>query len=654
MLLFVFLPSAVLAGIEFAIVGLGVVALYALPGLLLFWRAGERQLWMLAVGAAISIAGLLFFVATVGWIAEGVAGLLPLGAGIGLVLVWRRMRPPTMRRFSLSPDWSLAVLLLLQIGAVLPVYMAVGRLEENDTLFHAFFNADFFKHLSHTQAIANQGLPGADLFSAGGTLRYYWLQYLLPATALRVVPSADPVGALLAMQHYQNLLLTTLLYALCRSFSVGPRVAAMAVALGLVTLSLDGLGVALSSLGDAWWDVARGINVESWDLGLNLGLDRAAAMSSLFRLYLYVPQHQLALACFVAWLVLLRTMPEFWLRAVLLLPLPGISWMTGGGALLVAACLEVSWAWSRRRFDALLPLFASALGGVLFVFLSGQFNNTALGDPFIHRDFGDLLASTTERLLLAVWSVFSSFGLLALLGFIGVVQKLADTREDWPPRSLPSQLFVFVLLLWLAVSVTVDSPGLLIEAQLKTSFLFIPVLVLGTGLLLLRWPFKEWLPGLRASLTVVLLLGLPSMAHDIIWHLSPLERWIVRVPVVDRTAMHWIRQHTPAGALFQQYPEHPFLLDGRDVWLPVFAGRAVAYAPRSAHVQESGRAAMDLFSVQTSVAERQKLAVQLNLEYLYLSASLQPNEYRELAAEFARAGWRPIYDQHSVSVWALR
>jgi hypothetical protein len=215
-------------------------------------------------------------------------------------------------------------------------------------------------------------------------------------------------------------------------------------------------------------------------------------------------------------------------------------------------------------------------------------------------------------------------------------------------------MLALVLMLWLAVSNIVDSPGLLIEAQLKTSFLFIPVLILGAGLLFLRWPFKAWLPGARAGLAFVFLLGLPSMAHDLVWHLRPEGQWIVRVPAADRVAMEWISKQTPVDALFQQYPEQPFLLGGREVWLPVFAGRAIAYSPRSAYGFHVEKAATDIFSIQTDTAERRRLADTLDLDYLYLSASLQPNEYSALAAEFARTGWRAVYQQSSVSVWALR
>jgi hypothetical protein len=579
--------------------------------------------------------------------------MLPLGVGFAMTIIWWRM-PSTNTSFPLPPiEWPLVSLVLLQIVFVLPVYLAVGRTDGNDFLFPAFFNADFFKHLSHTQAIANQGLPAVDLFSAGGRLHYYWLQYLIPASALKMWPGVDTVGALLAMQHYQNLLLTTLLYALCRSFKVKSSVAAIAVGLGLVTLSLDGLGVALNNLGDDWQEVVRQVNVESWDIGTNFGLTWTGSASSLFRLYLYVPQHQLALIFFVAWLILFRTMPELRLRAMLLLPLPGISWMTGGGALLVALCLELWRAWNQRHYGFLQPVLTAVLAGVLFVFLSDQISSQAVRDPFIQRDFAGL-PPATERFLLSVWTILSSFGLLAILGSIGVVQKLFDLQESWNTNLLPVLTLVLILLLWLAVSVTVDSPGLLLEAQLKTSFLFIPVLILGTSLLFMRWPFKEWLPGLRAGLVFVFLLGLPSMAHDLIWHLRPEDRWVVRVPVADLAAMQWIKQHTPVDALFQQYPEAPFLLGGREVWLPVFAGRAVAYSPRSAFVSQSGKAATDIFRIQTAVAERRRLAGILNLDYLYLSASLQPNEYTALAAEFARTGWRAVYQQGLVSVWALR
>jgi hypothetical protein len=118
--------------------------------------------------------------------------------------------------------------------------------------------------------------------------------------------------------------------------------------------------------------------------------------------------------------------------------------------------------------------------------------------------------------------------------------------------------------------------------------------------------------------------------------------------------MEWISKQTPVDALFQQYPEQPFLLGGREVWLPVFAGRAIAYSPRSAYGFHVEKAATDIFSIQTDTAERRRLADTLDLDYLYLSASLQPNEYSALAAEFARTGWRAVYQQSSVSVWALR
>lgn len=379
-------------------------------------------------------------------------------------------------------------------------------------------------------------------------------------------------------------------------------------------------------------------------------------MSSLLRLNLYVPQHQLALLIFIAWLIVLLRINVYgknlpgWL---MLLPLPGISLMVGGAAGIVALAIEVfKKRTGRFNTDAFLTFLAVIVSWV-FVYFAGIIGHKFLADPFINRDFQGLPPGGL-RVVLTPLYLFTSFGLLFLLGVWGVARHFLDRHSAGVNNGhLPLVLLLSIWLVLCLAELTVSHPGLAVEAELKISFLFLPGLILGAALFLNSAMTQARKTKFPVVLAIVLLLGIPSTLHDVYWHMAPARQWQVVVPRADVQALHWIKGNTPVQARFQQYPEQPFLLGGQDSWLPVFTGRGVVFAPRSPYGAVAEKDMKELFEPKIAVYRKLELVDKHVIEYLYLSRYLQPDSYTSLDAQFTQAGWRAVYRNAGASVWRV-
>ena len=189
--------------------------------------------------------------------------------------------------------WVFVVPAVATLAAALITYSAITLAPEGLTV-RAWFNADGFKHLGHVQSLVTLGLPARDIFGAGEPLSYYWLFYVIPATSAALNDNA--AGSLIASGLVQTFGFWILIYGLLRSAGANARWAALLALVAWLSPTPDGF-VALAGSEWSFAKVATQINVE----GIGSGLLNAFP---LFRLSLYVPQHQLMLAGLLSWAVL--------------------------------------------------------------------------------------------------------------------------------------------------------------------------------------------------------------------------------------------------------------------------------------------------------------------------------------------------------------
>lgn len=654
------LASCVIAGVSATLYAWLTWLLLALPGLVLLHRSRPTLAqWALASLSGIAVTLLVSIL--VGLILGELP--LPLMAAIAAVLALAAnsiRRREAIRAESALPEtlWELVVPLIALSLAVLPLYQ-VGSEFAGAHHFHAFFNADYFKHIAHSEELARGEFPPLNPFAAGQGLHYYWAFYLLPATVIRLSGfDVSGVEALLAVGLLQTGTLGLLAFGLCYRLSGGgAKSAAVAVILTLLSLSWDGLAALLD------WGIAQQtgravamINQEKLEFTAFFGADGHLAGSTWQRLCLYLPQHQLALLLFFAWAWLFavsgseRSDTTRWLRVLLLLPMPLISFLVG---LLAAVTMVLCELFRDPRFNSALIWGAALVLALCLLVPAGILSITpsehAL-DPFLSRGY-KVLVPLSERIGWMLPQLVTTFGVTLPLGVAGIGLLLSAPRRERSLIILPGITLSVALLCYLVAELLLEG-RLRVETELKTSFLLLAGLMMGSTLFLSRLPPVIGVWRLFYVVCLMLLLGgVASPVHDLVWHASFQPAYDVAVPEADMQALRWIRKNTPVDTVFQQPLEAPFLLGGRDAWVAVIGARRVAVTERAGGVAETLlSAARELFDPLVSRETRARDLQQLQVDYIYLSRSQLKEAFEQLTDLFTTEGGRVVYRNADVVI----
>ncbi|MFN2240192.1 MAG: hypothetical protein ABR524_12460 [Thermoanaerobaculia bacterium] len=627
----------------------------AVPGYAFFRAASLRSPihFVLAsvVGIAASLSGVAIVGTIVGSFSIAVIALVPPGIALvaWFIPLWPDERAMRMVRSSPAAVVPAFIALALAVPPLITVGLSLGEA----SYYAQFFNADFFKHTAHVEGIVRGALPPQDSFAAGHRLSYYWLQYLLPAAAVLIQPltiTAD--RAVLAIGLVQTAVLGIALFAAAHRITGGGRRAGVAAAvvactLALLSLSLDGLNQQLLPSAAPPLKRMMAFNQSPADITMLLGARSAIANVGFVRLNLYTPQHQLALILLATWVALVprrgaeeRSRMARMARLALIFPLPGISFMTGGVSAVIMAAGEWVLAGGRRaRFAG--PLMLAA--GIGFCFLTGMLEPSAVkGDPFLRFMTGER-PPLWERALWAPAQILTGFGLTAFL-----------TLALWLRlRRFPIILGLTVFLPLSVILLVEGLPGsrIIMEAQYKTSYVLHLGLLLGTALWL---RLRTWRghPFVSSAAVILLVAGLISPLHDIIWFSTIGRAGTTAIPSSDMEALRWIRRSTPREWVFQQALEYPTILGGRDSWVPIFGGRAVRLAPRSSWATEPALERVSaLLDARVPTREREALARELEVDALFVSRTLQPSGFDALTASLEAGGWIPLRRDENTGVW---
>jgi len=638
------------------------VTVFASPGFFLLGQDSLKSLSGAALAAAVGIGATISAVAGIGWLTGRFSLGLVVTASVllclGFHLVRARVAPPLLgddpqRVWAVIGIWAVLAMIFLP-------YAFVGADTGGGFAYRPFFQADFFKHMGHTYAVTHGELPPVDLFSCRGSLHYYWLSYLVPATAVTISGgSATAQEAVLLVGLAQTVLLALLLFAAARALSGSPKAAAAATALGFLCLTLDGplflIKGARLLLRNPGIEIDW--NPEWMDLSSALGLGHLD-VNSLHRLCLYVQQHQLAVVFFVAWIVL-ATLPKterVWAitlaKALLVLPLFGTSFLVGAVATTVVILTELSAARNSGNWSDAAAAIVCTLVSAFFFFGTGMAATQSLvGVPLLdpNPNFLERLVSAASLPL----SVAHNWGVLAVLGAWGAWLLIHDSSLTRRARTVVP-LTILVTMGVFLVGKLLLNPKLKLEVELKTSYVAGVGLVLGASVVLAH-SRTLWRRHRRTlSICIVLaVLGLSTPVFDILWHCNISGSSATVVPEGDMEALDWIRRETPLHTIFQCYPYRHF--DDIDVWVPIFAGRRIIASPRGSNSDDALVQEIAGLFDQTSAEELWRRASSFGISYLYLHRTMGPATYERLTEELRRSPGRfsAVFANGETSVWML-
>lgn len=524
-------------------------------------------------------------------------------------------------------EWPGVLLVALIVAYGIYTYsISLAQLPGGDLRVHAWYNADWFKHLGHTFALGDYGMPARDIFADARPLHYYWLFYVLPGAGTAL--GNDGWAALSAANGIAVCLLWLTFYGLVRAMDIPPSAAAITV---LVTT----LAVA-PMLG--WLNIAQH--------GLNGLLNAADAPLGppLLNLALYIPQHALALAVFLSWATLLlrgdlsgRTARRF-LALAGLATLLTLSTLFGAAMLGCYGIVEL-----RRRKLAALPELAimASLSALLVLALGviklGQPESAMLSPALqdwntdmplaarIGRSVGLLLESTGLPFYLAVFLCFK-----------------------WRPQTpvqVDAKIIAAVLLLVAAGLSVILEPllGPRLAQEMRMRVINLPAISAAMIGGAMAWQAWRESPGKRGTIVAgtlaLLVIAAPAAAIRTRWHGNATDAYSTVIPRDDRAVLAALRAASDPRDRVWQFPEKPFLSDmaGRDSWAVILAGRTVIASERATDYP----AAVPDIDRATRWFAGEPAPVPAAARWVYLSRSLHPTTYDALVSRLQRDNaWR--------------
>lgn len=553
-----------------------------------------------------------------------------------------------------APVWLIIIIATLVLSVPLS---GAAPFSEVTPSYRPFFNADYFKHLAIAQALVHGTVPPVDPFGAiRGTLGYYWLQHLLPGAALRWFHAADPLRLMVSIGQIQTALLLALMFGLALRCCGNVRAAAFATVIGFAGLSLDGIAAVLQAPETSALQRFSEYNVEALDLSTSLGAMGHIAATTLFRLCLYLPQHQLCAVFFGAALSLEfmeRSVAREYALATLIMAMPATSLLLGMPAVATLLLIRL-WKLYKRQRAMLLALLSFPVAIALPIvtgMLDFDFARRLSTEPGIH-------SSLAARLANLAWMPLQ---LLSSFGFVFIAICVAPSAP-WAKNLLRVELLapLAVGLGGYFFAEAVLAPGRVqLDGELKLSILLALVMVpfsSGWILSMLRGRAPRWQRLLGLG---VLVFGVITPVHDMFWHSHlaiprDLPGQTVTIPQPDMEAMRWIRENLPEDSIIQQFPEAAFLSGGRDTWIPVFAGRNVAVSQRASNATEVDQDLVQRIFKPATEGAGVAIAKELGIGYLYLSRSLQRRDYNLVRDAWGQVALLScIFDNGDVSIWKL-
>jgi len=600
-----------------------------LPGLILCRAAPLDAGRLGAIGTA-SLATSLFATALLGAAAQGLAdasvpaiALAPVSIVLAVAAWWATRGDGWTRPRIEWPALALAAGFIA--CGVLIQRLAVGHDASGTLQVHAWYNADWFKHIGHVHALANHGVPARDIFADARPLHYYWLLYVLPGAA-----TALGGDAWLAMSMANGLcagLLMLTLYGVVRHAGANARDAALASGWAAFACGPWQMWMAVTKVGG-------GATI--------LALPDQPPGPLFTSFALYIPQHALALALLLGWAVIALAPPparrlEHLLVLFGLATVMTISTLFGAGLLVAYGVHELL----RRRWQAVPELAAMMVlvGMTILVVNVFQLGNpgSSMASPLM-RD--PVLAGTPlERAYQALSLVVRKNGLAFLAATVLWVRwrpAIHGHRNAW----LLAGVLAGSALLLCSLTAAAPAARIVEEFRMREINLLVVAAAIAGGWAMGRARKAEararWLIWIGA--TGLLIAALPGAMLLVQWHAQRNGMFVTKISAQDQRVLSYLRAHSAVQDRVWQFPEKPFLAQesGADNWSVILAGRTSLASERATDYP----AARPMIDRAERYFRLEEVTVPLAARWIYLSRSLHPGSFDVLVTRLdADDGW---------------
>ncbi|MEM6827209.1 MAG: hypothetical protein AAF553_04635 [Pseudomonadota bacterium] len=495
--------------------------------------------------------------------------------------------------------------------------IATGETAEGGLLVHSWYNADWFKHLGHVHALANEGVPARDIFGGGAPLYYYWLVYILPGAGTAI--GGDAWAALSTANAIITVLFTATLYGLVRC--VAPlRIACLVTFLALfITAPVDYFLLMVSGDGlQSFLETSDG--------------PRGPALLSISQ---FIPQHALATTVFMAWAGLAaheRTDPR---SAVYLLSIGAMASLLTISVLLGAMLLTTyGFVELYRRGPKAVPELAlTAIASLAFAAAIGvvQLSNpdSALESPLL-----------TNAITQSPWYLRAIEGLKAWTAYCGpaflfVVFLIYRWRS---PEGLHKFIKTIAVSLILSAFIILIATQIFAPPRIANEALIRAVIPAGLCVALVGgwavtagWAMKGRGRMITAAMVLVFtVIAVPCAYVRTVWMTDFTDEHTTLVPPDDRRVLTVLRERSEPTDQVWQHPEPPLFSRerGGDNWSVILAGRTV---PNSERATDFSRAAVAIEETRRFFSG-EDVEIPVQIDWVYVSRALEPGGYEVTVA----------------------
>ncbi|WP_438726015.1 hypothetical protein ACR9YC_07830 [Parasphingorhabdus sp. DH2-15] len=611
------------------------VALWlALPGIFIALRHRHDIAYVTACAAA-SIVSMLLLAAIIAMlIPGGIGAWFPLlaTAFVIAVVIYRGKGQKIM-----LPHWEWQAFLPAICAISLSAYVFhIGFAPQDDgsLAVHSWYNADWFKHLGHVNAVTNLGLPAKDIFGGGNDLNYYWLFYMLPGTVAAI--DGDPFAALYWSNTIVTAIFWTLLYGLVRKSGASPWRAGILGSLAIILFAFSG-------------------TLKWFTTGVSMAKYIAVIQPDgpiLISMGLYIPQHTLMASVLMAWAIICYLPGRQSYSAAHILALSALAAAGALSTLFGALCLiiyGILQLLSLRRDSWQKTVAETALVGIASIaiifwlsILDPGFGGNSIASPvFVEPASED---PYWYRFIDSFVRIVTIFGPALILGIAMINRWAKSTKSVLDDRLLIFAIILTIigLLACILPEAFMDNLRLGREIRLRATFLPAIGATIALGWMVGNNNDAQIKPATAASFILICTLcALPSAYMRAMWHGGKGPIWLTHIAADDMAVLEHLSKVSAKDAMIWQYPEPPELAGGGDdTWVPIIAGRTIPASLRTTDYTN----AVDKIAAAQRFFDGENQSIPVNIDWIYLSRHLHAHSFEALQTRLANDDqWRENY-----------
>ena len=552
---------------------------------------------------------------------------------------------------------GLALLVALVVG---PVFANVGRIDDGDLAYRAYFFADLFAHMSVVGELEKRTIPTVNPYLHTEALPYYWTYFTFPTVFSMLQPSLHVDRGLLLMAFTGATLYTMVWYLVGRALGGSPLASGVAWATVIAATSYEGIAL----LGYLWQRGAPFAQIRDYNVdALTRWWWEAPSADGLHRLFWYTPQHGTAITAgllAVATYALARDangMRRGLFDGLLLGAALMCSSFNGGMLVLWYAAAEIIALGRARGGDVVRWFVARGTAAALVVVGFGLL----VGLGMIQHSANVAVFRWNTRLLSEpVWLLLMTLGTAPLVATVGI-------RRMWRQASRAFVAFAVLAAICLAILLVVE---LKYHPNTYVPFRVFHMLYLVCAVWMAfaidtwqtwRWPARTTM---WAATAILVALALPTVALD--WYNTRDIRnvdlnpggfaWTVRISPGDQAALRFIRRALPIDATVQTDAE----TRGRATWalIPALGRRRLAtglglFEPDQTRFEPNMRRIRTLFAT-ADADEAYGYCQRLGIDYLYVG-DVERKAYGDGAAKFGRhpTRFKRVFGNSAVDIYEV-